>query len=110
MALPESIPLPLPKVQLPMDDQNPYEPILSEPATPLKRIRWIRRFAVLNCVIFLIPVICAFAVYVDSEAKGFHFSGVSVTMGAELVVLLIAYVAIPNFIMFALWLRNRHSL
>jgi len=92
-----------------MNEQNPYEPISSEPAKQLKRIRWLRRFAILNCVIFSIPVLCAFATYLVLEANGIHFSGLSVTMGTELGMLLIAYVAIPNSIMFALWLRNRRS-
>ena len=92
-----------------MNEQNPYEPISSEPAKPLKRIQWLRRFAILNSLIFSIPVICVFAAYLVLEANGIHFSGVSLAMGTELVVLLIAYLAIPNSIMFALWLRNRHS-
>jgi len=92
-----------------MNEQNPYEPILREPAKPARRIRWLRRFAVLNCVFFSIPVLCALAAYLVLEANGIHFSGLSVTMGTELGVLLIAYVAIPNSIMFALWLRNRRS-
>ena len=92
-----------------MNEQNPYETISSEPAKPLKRIRWLRRFAILNCVIFSIPVLGAFAAYLVLEANDMHVSGVSVAMGTELVVLLIAYLAIPNSIMFALWLRNRHS-
>jgi len=79
-----------------MNEQNPYKPILSEPAKPLKRIRWVRRFAILNCVIFSIPVLGAFAAYLVLEANGIYFSGVSVTMGTELVVLLVAYV--PFFV------------
>ena len=73
-----------------MNEQNPYQPISREPAKLLTRIRWLRRIAILNCVIFSIPVLGAFAVYVDSKAKGMHFSGVSKAMGTELVVLLIA--------------------
>ena len=92
-----------------MNDPNPYEPILSEPAKPLKRIRWLRRFATLNCVIFSIPVLCAFAAYLVLKANGIHFSGASVAKGAELVFLLIAYLAIPNSIMLVLWLRTRRS-
>ena len=90
-----------------MNEQNPYETISSEPAKPLKRIRWLRRFAILNCVIFTSPVVCAVAANLFLEANGIFFSGVSVTMGTELAVLLVAYLAIPNSIMFALWLRNR---
>jgi len=92
-----------------MNEQNPYEPILSEPAKPLKRIRWLRRFAKLNCVIFSIPVLGAFAAYLVLEANGIYFSGVSVTMGTELVVLLVAYLVIPNSVMFVLWLSTRGS-
>ena len=103
----ESISLPRPKIHLPMNERNPYEPISSEPAKPLKRIRWLRRFAILNCVIFSIPVLGAFAAYLVSEANGMHVSGVSVAMRAELGILLIAYLAIPNSIMVFAWLRTR---
>jgi len=92
-----------------MYEQNPYEPISSEPAKPLKRIRWLRRFAILNCVIVSIPVLGAFAAYFVSEANGMHVSGVSVAMGAELFILIIAYLAISNSIMFALWFRTGRS-
>ncbi len=89
-----------------MNEPNPYEPMLSEPATPLKRIRWLRRFVVLNSVIISIPVLCAFAAYLVLEANGIYFSGVSVTMGTELAVLLVAYLVIPNSVMFVLWLTK----
>ena len=82
----------------------------SEQLKPLKRIRWLRRFAILNSLILTIPVLGAFGAYLVLEANDMHVYGVSVAMGTELVVLLIAYLAIPNAIMFALCLRNRHSL
>ncbi len=109
MAPPESSFLNCPKDRLRMNEQNPYKPMLSEPAKPLKRIRWVRRFSILNCVIFSIPLLGAFAAYLVSEANGIHISGVSVAVGTELAVVLIAYLAIPNFIMIALWLRTRRS-
>ena len=88
-----------------MNEQNPYEPKSSEPAIPLRRIPWLRCFAILNCVIVSIPVLGAFAAYLVSEANDMQVSGVSVTMGAELGVLLNFYVAIPNSLMFFAWLR-----
>ena len=92
-----------------MNEQNPYQPTLSEPAKPLKGIRWLRRFAILNIAIFLIPVLCAIAAYFVLVANGMQLSGVSGVMGTELVILLFAYLAIPNSILFALRFRSRPS-
>ena len=88
---------------------NPYQPTLSGSTKPLKIIRWFRRLAILNGVLFLVPVVCALATYLVLEANGIWLSGVSGVMGTELAILLIAYLAIPNSIMFALWLRSRRS-
>ena len=90
-------------------NRNPYQPTLSESTKPLKVIRWFRRFAVLNSVILLVPVVCALAAYLVLAANGIHLSGVSGVMGMELAILLIAYLAIPNSIMFALWISSRGS-
>ncbi len=90
-------------------NRNPYQPTLSESTKPLKVIRWFRQFAILNSVILLVPVVCALAAYLVLAANGIHLSGVSGEMGSELVFLLIAYFAIPNSIMIALWLRSRSS-
>ena len=86
---------------------NPYEPTLSGSTKPLKGIRWFRRFAILNSVILLVPVACAFAAYLVLESNGIGISGVSGVMGTELAILLIAYLAIPNSIMVALWISSR---
>ncbi len=88
---------------------NPYQPTLSGTTKPLKGIRWFRRFAILNGVLFLVPVVCALAAYLVLAANGHWLSGVSGVTGTELAILLIAYLAIPNSIMFALWLRSRRS-
>ena len=88
---------------------NPYEPTLSGSTKPLKGIRWFRRFAILHCVLFLFPVVSALAAYLVLKANGIGLSGVSGVMGMELAILLIAYFAIPNFIMIALWLSSRRS-
>ncbi len=88
---------------------DPFKPILSESSRPLKSIHWLRRFAILNGVLFLVPVVCALAVYLVLEENGIGISGVSGVMGIELAVLLIAYLAIPNSIMFAFCLRSRRS-
>jgi hypothetical protein len=88
---------------------DPYKPTLSESSRPLKSIHWLRRFAILNGVLFLVPVVCPLAAYLVLEANGISISGVSGAMGMELAVLLIAYLAIPNSIMFAFCLRSRRS-
>jgi antibiotic biosynthesis monooxygenase (ABM) superfamily enzyme len=88
---------------------NPYQPTLSGTAKPLKGIRWFRRFAILNGVLFLVPVVCTLATYFILEANGIWLSGVSGVMGTELAILLIAYLAIPNSIMVALWMSSRRS-
>ena len=88
---------------------NPYQPTLSGSTKPLKGIRWFLRFAILNGVFLLIPVVCAVAAYLVLEANGIGLSGVSGVMGTELAILLIAYLAIPNSIMVALWLKSRRS-
>ena len=88
---------------------NPYQPTLSGSTKPLKGIRWFRRFAILNGVLFLVPVVCALATYFILEANGIGLSGVSGVMGTELAILLIAYLAIPNSIMIALWMSSRRS-
>ncbi len=87
---------------------NPYQPTLSGSTKPLKGIRWFRRFAILNSVLFLVPVVCALAAYLVLEANGIWLSGVSGPMGT-LAILLIAYLAIPNSIMVALWISSRRS-
>ena len=89
--------------------KNPYQPTLSGSTKPLKGIRWFRRFAILNGVLFLVPVVCALATYFILEANGIWLSGVSGVMGTELAILLIAYLAIPNSIMVALWMSSRRS-
>ena len=88
---------------------NPYHPTLSGTTQLLKGIRWFRRFAILNGVLFLVPVVCALATYLVLEANGIWLSGVSGVMWTELAILLIAYLAIPNSIMFALWISSRRS-
>lgn len=88
---------------------NPYQATLSGTTKPLKSIRWFRRFAILNGVLLLVPVVCALAAYFILEAKGIWLSGVSGVMGTELAILLTAYFAIPNSIMVALWISSRRS-
>ena len=88
---------------------DPYKPILSESSRPLKSTRWLRRFAILNGVIVLVPVICALAASLVMEANGIGISGVSGVMGIELAALLLVYLAIPNSIMFAWCLKSRRS-
>jgi hypothetical protein len=90
-------------------NSNPYQPTEIEPKRPLKRIRWYRRFAILNGVLILVPLVCALAANLILAANGVHLSGVSGVMGLELARLLFAYFAIPNSIMFALWLSSRRS-
>ncbi|MCY2984375.1 MAG: hypothetical protein NTY15_12175 [Planctomycetota bacterium] len=84
---------------------NPYQPTLSGSTKPLKGIRWFRRFAILNGVLLLVPVVCALAAYLVLVANGIGLFGVSGPMGT-LAILLIAYLAIPNSIMFALWIST----
>ena len=86
---------------------NPYQPTLSGTTKPLKCIRWFRRFAILNGVLFLVPVVCALAVYFVLEAIGIGLSGVYGVMGTELAILLLVYLTIPNTIMFTWWMRSR---
>ena len=88
---------------------NPYQPTLIWATKPLKGIRWFRRFAILNSVVLLVPLVCALAAYLVLSAKGIWLSGVSGVMGIELAILLIAYFAIPNSIMVALWMSSRRS-
>jgi hypothetical protein len=88
---------------------NPYQPTLSGSTKPLKGIRWFRRFAILNSVILLVPAVCALAAYLVLAANGNWLSGVSGVKEMELAILVVAYLAIPNFIMIALWLRFRRS-
>ena len=85
---------------------NPYHPTLSGTTQPLKGIRWFRRFAILNGVLLLVPVVCALAAYLVLAANGIGLFGVSGPMGT-LAILLIAYLAIPNSIMVALWMMSR---
>ena len=87
---------------------NPYHPTMSGSTKPLKGIRWFRRFAILNSVILLVPLVCALAAYLVLSANGIWLSGVSGAIGT-LAILLIAYLAIPNSIMFALWISFRRS-
>jgi hypothetical protein len=87
---------------------NPYHPTLSGTTQPLKGIRWFRRFAILNSVILLVPAVCALAAYLVLSANGIWLSGVSGVTGT-LAILLIAYLAIPNSIMVALWIISRRS-
>ena len=90
-------------------NSNPYQPSLSGITKTSKGIRWFRRFAILNGVLLLVPVVCALAADLVLEANGIGLSGVSGVMGTELAILLIAYFAIPNSIMVVLWLRSRRS-
>ena len=89
--------------------RNPYQPTLSDSAKSLKGIRWLRRFAVLNGLMIFIPVLFVVIACLVMAANDVYVSGVALNSAIELVRLIIAYFAIPNCIMLAIWHWTRRS-
>lgn len=92
-----------------MSLDNPYKPTQIERSSPTKSTRWLHRFAVLNGLMIFIPVLFAVIACLVMAANDVYVSRVSLNSAIELVLLIIAYFAIPNCIMLAIWHWTRRS-
>lgn len=90
-----------------MKRENAYEPVSIDSVPAKRRPRWLRRFAILNAILVGLPLVLFVVAYFVLASNGMYFSGASGSLGLATLVLISAYVLVPNLAMLTILLSSK---
>lgn len=81
------------EVSMPITNRNP---------------NWLRRFVVLNAVLFGMPILLMAATWLALSANGMQLSGTSGNVGLATLTVAGCYFIVPNLVMVLVWTIGRN--